>query len=318
MPILDEEAVAKFRKDGYYVIPDFFSREDSQEMLDRAKKLIEEMDLTNHPMTTFSTSEQGKHVGDDYFLSSNDKISFFLEPSSISRSSVDSKPELTVPKTQSVNKIGHALCQLDPVFKKFTLENERIKDVARGLGEHEDPLVLQSMIICKQPKIGAKVPIHTDSTFLYTHPATAVGFWIALEDVTETNGALSFLPGSHVDPRGGVGKRFVRMKSRAEGGEGGTGFIDWDEENGKERAEGEAGKDEVDWEKEPGWELATCKAGSLVLIHGNVQHQSPHNLSDKTRFIYTFHMIEGAKGTVYDERNWLQPAPALPFARLLT
>jgi phytanoyl-CoA hydroxylase len=132
-------------------------------MLDQAKKLIEEMDLTDHPMaslawivrvvetlgtltrlsswqTTFSTSEQGKHVGDDYFLSSNDKISFFLEPSSISRSSADSKPELTVPKTQSVNKIGHALCQLDPVFKKFTLENERIKDVARELGEHEDPL----------------------------------------------------------------------------------------------------------------------------------------------------------------------------------
>jgi phytanoyl-CoA hydroxylase len=206
---------------------------------------------------------------------------------------VDSKPELTVPKTQSVNKIGHALCQLDPVFKKFTLENERIKDVARELGEHEDPLgmrnlrhrlistekltrlwalvVLQSMIICKQPKIGAKVPIHTDSTFLYTHSATAIGFWIALEDVTETNGALSFLPGSHVDPRGGVGKRFVRMKNRAEGGEGGTGFINWDEENGKERAEGDAGKKEVDWEKEPGWELATCKAGSLVLIHGKSQ-----------------------------------------------
>jgi len=160
--------------------------------------------------TTFSTAEQGKHVGDDYFLNSNDKISFFLEPTAISKSSSGSKPELTVPKTQSVNKIGHALCQLDPVFKKYTLENERIKDVARELGEHEDPLgwsqkqicqiepqaepssnaVLQSMIICKQPKIGAKVPVHTDSTFLYTHPATAVGFWIALEDVTETNGAL--------------------------------------------------------------------------------------------------------------------------------
>ena len=144
----------------YYVIPDFFSLKDSEEMLNQAKKLIEEMDLSDHPMvghcnkrllrlslteldpiqTTFSTSEQGKHVGDDYFLSSNDKISFFLEPSSISRSSDGSKPELTVPKTQSVNKIGHALCQLDPVFKKYTLENERIKDVARELGEHDDPL----------------------------------------------------------------------------------------------------------------------------------------------------------------------------------
>ena len=239
--------------------------------------------------TTFSTAEQGKHVGDDYFLSSNDKISFFLEPTAIAKSSSGSKPELTVPKTQSVNKIGHALCQLDPVFKKYTLENERIKDVARELGEHEDPLgksfinqirqiglqaerpfdaVLQSMIICKQPKIGAKVPVHTDSTFLYTHPASAVGFWIALEDVTETNGALSFLPGSHRDPRNGVSKRFVRMKSRAEGGEGGTGFVAWNEAEGREQREDEEGKAEVNWEMEEGWELAPCTAGSLVLIHG--------------------------------------------------
>lgn len=189
-----------------------------------------------------------------------------------------------------MNKVGHALCQLDPVFKKYTLENERIKEVARELGEHEDPLgefpslllleilelkltetnvghttVLQSMIICKQPKIGAKVPIHTDSTFLYTHPASAIGFWIALEDVTASNGALSFLPGSHRDKRSGVGKRFVRMKSREEGGEGGTGFIGWDQENGQETDEA---REEVDWEKEEGWELAECKAGSLVLIHG--------------------------------------------------
>jgi phytanoyl-CoA hydroxylase len=124
------------------------------------------------------------------------------------------------------------------------------------------------MIICKQPKIGAKVPVHTDSTFLYTHPASAVGFWIALENVTETNGALSFLPGSHRDPRNSVSKRFVRMKSRAEGGEGGTGFVPWNEVEGREQREDEQGKPEVDWEKEEGWELAPCTAGSLVLIHG--------------------------------------------------
>lgn len=37
---------------------------------------------------------------------------------------------------------------------------------------------------------------------------------------------------------------------------------------------------------------------------GGVQHQSPHNLSEKTRFIYTFHMIEGAEGFEYDKHNW--------------
>jgi phytanoyl-CoA hydroxylase len=34
-------------------------------------------------------------------------------------------------------------------------------------------------------------------------------------------------------------------------------------------------------------------------------HRSPANPSNKTRIIYTFHMIEGAKGVKFDERNWL-------------
>lgn len=33
-------------------------------------------------------------------------------------------------------------------------------------------------------------------------------------------------------------------------------------------------------------------------------HRSPPNPSDKSRLIYTFHMIEGGKGYVYDEKNW--------------
>lgn len=41
-----------------------------------------------------------------------------------------------------------------------------------------------------------------------------------------------------------------------------------------------------------------------IFCAGGVQHQSPHNRSDKTRFIYTFHMIEGAPGYTYDEKNW--------------
>ncbi len=55
--------------------------------------------------------------------------------------------------------------------------------------------------------------------------------------------------------------------------------------------------------------MADCKAGTLVLIHGSVLHKSEKNLSEKSRFIYTFHMIEGDKArATYDERNWLQPS----------
>jgi hypothetical protein len=74
--------------------------------------------------------------------------------------------------------------------------------LAKELGEHVSPRVLQSMIICKQPKIGGKgasddpgfelsvVPCHNDSTFLYTDPPSAVGAWVALEECTANNGCL--------------------------------------------------------------------------------------------------------------------------------
>lgn len=77
-------------------------------------------------------------------------------------------------------------------------------------------IALQSMVITKQTKIGGEVPEHNDSTFLYTSPPTALGFWIALEECTAENGALSFLPGSHLTTP--IYKRFVRLPG------GGTGF----------------------------------------------------------------------------------------------
>lgn len=51
--------------------------------------------------------------------------------------------------------------------------------------------------------------------------------------------------------------------------------------------------------------MEEVKAGTLVLIHGNLLHKSEKNLSGKSRFIYTFHVIEGEID--YDEMNWLQP-----------
>lgn len=57
------------------------------------------------------------------------------------------------------------------------------------------------------------------------------------------------------------------------------------------------------------------KAGSLVLIHGNILHKSEKNLSQKGRIIYTFHIIEGGDERVYDAKNWLQP-PTEGFTKL--
>lgn len=47
------------------------------------------------------------------------------------------------------------------------------------------------------------------------------------------------------------------------------------------------------------------KKGSLVVIHGLVVHQSEWNRSDKSRFAYTFHLME-TNNVKYSTENWLQ------------
>jgi phytanoyl-CoA hydroxylase len=56
--------------------------------------------------------------------------------------------------------------------------------------------------------------------------------------------------------------------------------------------------------------------GTLALIHGSVLHKSEKNTSQRTRYAYTFHMIESPPFAKYDEKNWLQPTAKMPFTHL--
>ncbi|KAF9038286.1 phytanoyl-CoA dioxygenase [Hymenopellis radicata] len=290
---LSQEQIDTFYRNGYLVLPKFLDAKDTDALLRRSHKYLEDFSVEDHPLTRFTTAEDN-HVGDDYFLDSGDKIRYFLE-----EDAVDKDGKLTRDKTKAVNKIGHGLHELDPLFRKVTLENDRVKAVVRDLKVHHDPVALQSMVIMKQPYIGGQVGEHNDSTFLYTDPPSAVGFWIALEKCTAENGALSFLPGSHrTSP---ITKRFVRLP------QGGTGFESLPiptDINEKAQFQGE-------------YIMETCEPGDLVIIHGAVLHKSEHNYSPNTRFAYTFHMIESPPYARYDTKNWLQPTEAMPFSHIL-
>ncbi|PKY06654.1 phytanoyl-CoA dioxygenase [Aspergillus campestris IBT 28561] len=258
--------LATFHEKGYLVVEDYLTPEEVNSLLTETHHLLDTFDLDTHPLTQFTTGDDSSdakpHVGDDYFLTSGDKLRFFFEPDAINPTG---QPKLTRPKQQAVNKIGHSLHTLSPPFKAVSL-NTRTAAIARSL-RFQDPRLLQSMVICKQPRIGGAVPPHRDSEFLYTDPPSAVGFWFALQDAGPGNATLVMMPGTQGE---GIQRRFVR------------------------------GKEEE--------EVLNVKAGSLVLIHGNVLHKSDRNESERSRFAYTFHVIEGAEGWDYDERNWLQPS----------
>lgn len=303
---LTTEQLAGFHRDGYLIIPSALRPSTVAALLAETHALLAGFSLADHPLTRFSTGEKSAHVGDDYFLSSGDKVRFFLEEDAF-----DAHGRLVRDKERAVNKIGHALHALSAPFRELLDEGVATArgevgpaGVARALG-FRDARCLQSMVICKQPEIGGAVPPHQDSTFLYTSPPSAVGFWYALEDATLENGCLSFLPGSH--RWAPVERRLVR-----EAGGVGTEMVDNDGPRFPDGGTGEKpeGVDDGDAAYVPG----EVKAGDLVLIHGNLLHKSERNTSSKGRIIYTFHIIEG-EGTEYDERNWLQP-PEQGFTKL--
>jgi hypothetical protein len=89
-----------------------------------------------------------------YFMDSADTIGFFYE-----KNALDENKRLLVDPTVALNKVGHALHRLHPVFEACTY-SEKVTNICRALGLVR-PLVVQSMYIYKNPGIGGKGEITT-------------------------------------------------------------------------------------------------------------------------------------------------------------
>ena len=265
---LNTEMLNFWNENGYLIIENFKTKDECDILIKRSKELIDEQDFINQK-SVFDTVSQS-HNDDSYFLDSGDKIRFFFEE----RANLNEE-NINKNKQYIVNKIGHALHDLDEKFIQFS-KTDDLDLLARAIGFH-DPLLLQSMYIFKQPKIGGEVVCHQDSTFLITEPESTVGFWFALEDANRENGCLQVASGGH---KGSLRKLFKKENNKME---------------------------MVDLSDEPFPETNTfveVKKGTLVLLHGRLPHYSCENKSKKSRHAYTLHVIDGK--AKYLDYNWLQ------------
>lgn len=262
----------RLERDGFVVLPGFLPPEACDRMVARARALVDAFEPET--VSIFSTNEQTR-TSDDYFLGSGDQVRFFFEEEAFGP---DGK--LRHDKAISINKIGHALHALDPVFAPLSTSTH-VRDVVAGLGMRE-PALVQSMLIFKNPFIGGDVSCHQDATFLHTEPASVVGLWFALEDATIGNGCMWALPGGH---RGPLRKRFARAPG------GGTVMHVLDE------------TPLPDARPEPPWVPLEAPKGTMVILHGLLPHFSPPNRSPRSRLAYALHFVDDA--CVWSADNWL-------------
>jgi phytanoyl-CoA hydroxylase len=263
-------------RDGFAVIEGFKPAAEVAELRAQAAAIVDAFD-PSVASGVFSGADNAQR-SDDYFLDSGSAVRCFFEAEAC-----DERGNLIVPKALSINKIGHAMHDLDPAFSRFSHGSE-LDAVVRDAGIG-DPRVYQSMYIFKQPQIGGEVRWHQDAPFFWTEPQSVITLWFALERATRDNGCLWAQRGGHRTP---LRERFIV----------------------KDRVAQMIPLDGTPWPSQADAEPIEVESGTLVVFHGLLPHYSAPNRSAASRHAYTLHVVDG--NARYAPDNWIQRAASFP------
>jgi len=268
--------IQQYHDNGYLLLEDAIARSEIERLKAAALQIVDDFDIDKH-RSVFTTSD--RDIGrDNYFFDSAENIHCFLE-----QDALDETGCLLKPARLAINKIGHAMHDLNPAFNAFCRQpvfGEILRDIA-----YDQPLLWQTMYIFKQPHIGGEVRWHQDASYLISAPHNVTGIWVAIEDADRDNGCLWVQPGGQRSPLREIY------------------HVDW------AKIEGHLTElDKTPWPDKDEAIAVEVPAGSVVIFHDHMPHYSSQNRSPQSRHAFTMHVAE--KSSKWSEKNWLQ-RPAL-------
>jgi phytanoyl-CoA hydroxylase len=273
-PVLDAERArglrARYERDGFVVIEDAVGEEGLATLRGAVARLAAEHDPAEE-REVFRTDDRDAGRDEAFFASARG-VRGFLEAEALGPDG-----ELVVPRDRCLNKIGHALHDLVPEVREFA-QSALVRE-AFAVGGLAEALLVQAMVIFKQPGIGGEVRWHQDASYLLCEPQRVVGLWLALEGATRANGCLEVAPGAH---RGPLRERYAVDPGSGEGVLRELDGTPWPEE---------------------GLSLEV-RAGSLVVFHDHLPHRSAANRSGRSRAALTLHAHD--VGSRWSADCWLQ------------
>ncbi|KAM0312690.1 hypothetical protein ACHAO8_006096 [Botrytis cinerea] len=279
---LSDEQLQFWRENGYLVIPDILS--DSQK---------------NHLLKTVHEAAQvlaggGERVQKHSYLPGQESYVSPVGRAIATLSEHGFNPN--VEPLKRIQRIGCGIHRVMPPFRKAILSPFH-STLAKSLG-YKEPRIYQSLIIVKAAEVGARVVAHQDGCSGFTNPSSCTTFWYALEDCSTENGCLAVAPGSHrVQP---ITRRCIKNAT------GQPVFTDLEEPiyaniEGVDDSTLPKKNEKGEFE----YKKLEVKAGTLILMHGNLMHRSEANKSSKSRVAFNFGVVEGEHGWLED--NYLQP-----------